>query len=491
MKIFPVSAKKYYPVFVFLLIAAACTKIATTTIGSGLIPPVDGVFTKDTTLEIIAKNTDFDTISVGIGDDHIIGYIQDPLFGSTAASVALQMLPPYYPYTYEVGKDSLHLDSVVLSIAYRGFWGDSTKQITLHAFRMDGEQIFKKDSIYRNTKTFEPYGLELNENNIGRSFYIRDIVADTAHRNDIRIKLNNSFGDELLYNYDTTTAYKNDSLFSAYVGAIIIDAEKTGNTLLRTNLLDTGTKLILYYRFDRRDSVGKQDTTARIFAVNPFSSPHCNTILRNRSGTEMAQYLPSNSNPEDDKLYIQAGPGSYSTLQIKGLTGLPNMIVHRAEIIMEQIPDNSGTSDDLFTVPNLFLSGVNDSIRFAIPPSDPFDNYTSPSPVVVLTSQGIGNLASFGCFPKPKTDLLSGKQIHYYTFDITRYVQSVATRNIDTIKFALWAPYSGFIRGSETSPYFYPISSPTLNYPGIGRIRLGGGNNAEHKMRLHIIYSKP
>lgn len=481
---------RYLVTIAFLVLIAACTKVVTTTLGNGLIPPVDGVITKDTTLEINAKNTNFDTISVSVGDDNVIGYLNDPIFGKTTASMAATFMAPYFPFRFPAAKDSLHIDSVVLSLAYRGFWGDSTQPVSLRVFRIEGEQYFKKDTAFKNVQDIER-GLELTENYTPKKFYIRDAPFDSAHFNDIRIRLDSSFGTELLKNYDTTTAYANDSLFTAYLKGLIVESELNGNTLIRTNLLDTGTKLILYYRYDRSDSVGKQDTTYVNFTVDQFVSPHCNTIIRDRSGTEMAQYLPSNSNPEDDKLYIQSGPGSYSTLWVKGLEGLPNMIVHKAEIIMEQIPDNSSNSDTYFSVPNLFLSGVNDSTRFAIPPSDPFDIHTQPSPVVALGSVGISNLSTFGCFPKPKIDVATGKQIYYYTFDISRYVQSVVTRDADTIRFNLWAPYQGYIRGSETSPYFYPISSPTLNYPGIGRIRLGGGNNAEHKMRLHIIYSVP
>ncbi len=39
-----------------LTVFFACTKITDTNIGSGLLPPVDGVITKDTVLEIQTKN---------------------------------------------------------------------------------------------------------------------------------------------------------------------------------------------------------------------------------------------------------------------------------------------------------------------------------------------------------------------------------------------------------------------------------------------------
>ena len=54
-----------------LLAFFACTKITNTDIGSGLIPPVDGVNTKDTVIDVITKNQSFDTVAVGFSDDHV------------------------------------------------------------------------------------------------------------------------------------------------------------------------------------------------------------------------------------------------------------------------------------------------------------------------------------------------------------------------------------------------------------------------------------
>ena len=65
----------------------SCTKIVTTDIGSGLLPPADDVTTKDTMVEIATKNMRFDTVAVGISDDHVLGYVSDPIFGKTTASI--------------------------------------------------------------------------------------------------------------------------------------------------------------------------------------------------------------------------------------------------------------------------------------------------------------------------------------------------------------------------------------------------------------------
>ena len=57
--------------------------------------------------------------------------------------------------TFEKGKDSLVFDSVVLSLSYKGAWGDSLSHIGLHVYEMDPEDRFTVDSAYNNTVNFE------------------------------------------------------------------------------------------------------------------------------------------------------------------------------------------------------------------------------------------------------------------------------------------------------------------------------------------------
>ena len=72
---------------------SACTKIESTNIGSGLIPPIDGVNTLDTFLDVYT-NTFIDPLGdsakVYKTDDHVIGIINnDPVFGKTTATAFL------------------------------------------------------------------------------------------------------------------------------------------------------------------------------------------------------------------------------------------------------------------------------------------------------------------------------------------------------------------------------------------------------------------
>src|SRR6478609_5650570 len=127
---------------IFITLFFACTKIVTTDIGSDLIPPVDGIITKDTFLTVMSKNVGYDTISVGISDDHVLGYTNDPIFGTTRASLNFQVAPPSNPFSWGFAPKDIILDSVVLCLSYKGAWGDTLKDLRLHVYSMDPEVIF-------------------------------------------------------------------------------------------------------------------------------------------------------------------------------------------------------------------------------------------------------------------------------------------------------------------------------------------------------------
>ncbi len=454
----------------FIALLFSCTKIITADIGAGLIPPVDGVVTKDTVLEVVSKNSGYDTVAVGISDDHVLGYVNDAVFGVTKASVNFQIAPTVSPLSFGIPRDSVVLDSTVLCLSYKNVWGDSTQDLRLHVYTIDPEEIFKGDSAYKNTISFEKAQeiTEFGAASVILPSTLNDVDTtknyDEPTTNQIRIRLNNSFGQQLI-NYDSATVYQTDSTFYNVLRGLIVEPEQTGHSLVIVNLMDTTTHLSLYYH-----SIDRKDTLTRRFSPNQLTSASSNTISRNYQGTQIPSYIAS-ANTNDDLIFMQTSPGTYATLKIPGVLKLPNIIVHRAEILMYEVPDG----DSYLTPPNLFLAAYSqDSMRrFAVP----YD--------ITFTSNAITNLTQFGVYPKTQP----GSTAHYYSFDVSRYVQSIVTKDSALNDLILYAPYNQYIYPIQTTVYSVPIASPSLNTVGIGRIRLGGGSNNQYKMRLHIVYS--
>lgn len=483
--------KKHFLLFFLLplLVISACTKIVATDIGGDLLPPGDGVITKDMFLDVVAKNMRDTTTRVSTPDPHMLGYINDRLFGETTAEINVQLKPTAFPFNLPVSEDSLLYDSVVLVLSYTGYWGDTNQNLALRVYDLADDVPSGKldyDTVY-STNYVVAAGDEITEYKSPKQVDIRRLTdsvkpLNEAAANQLRIRLDASYGQKLLQ-YDTSGVYKNDSLFSQTIRGFKIKPELTGNAFVRINLLDTNTKLAIYYRYKSRDSVGIIDTTVSYFRCNSYNCGSTNYIVRNRGTGEVNNYL-NTADAQDSLIYIDANPGLFADVNIPGLLEdtIPNRIIHRAELLLEQVPDfTSQSQDELFSPPNLMLAlySADSGRRFAFAYDMVFSNGT-------IINQNV-----FGCFPIRREDPATKKIYFAYSFDISRYLQGILTRNEKPYKMVLFAPYSDYIYFSETSTFtvFTGNSNGPINFPAVGRIRLGGGNHSKYKMKLHIVYT--
>jgi hypothetical protein len=474
----------------YCIVSPSCTKIRETEIGSELIPPVDGVNTFADTLDVYTANYLQDTIRVPYNQVHSLGNIStvdDPIFGSTDARINVELKPATYPYTFEVKQDSLTLDSVVLVLGYAGLYGDSTKGFTLNVNEISQATPMRSDSIYTNKALFTPSTLLgsrafANATGFNDSMYL---FRETAI-NQVRIKLNNTFGERLLnknnQGFDTTStgAYYNDSLFKKYFAGFQVSCTNNSRSLMQVSLTDTNTKVALYYKFTKRGgTAGAQDTTVKYFKLTSLSGSS-NQIDHQRS-SEMNSALANNGS--NTNLYLQAGPGSFATIRIPGLSGYSNRIVHRAELLMEQVANP--ITDTVFRAPYLFLSVYQtDSLkgRFFVPND------------ISYTNGYVGNYTSFGGIPAYRQE--GANAIITYNFNISRFVQGIITKSNTNYPLVLNAPYSDYVYTDQTLQYPLPIvSGAVVNRPAVGRVRLAGGRNGAatanpKRMRLRIIYSR-
>jgi hypothetical protein len=462
----------------------SCKKInESTTLGDDVIPGVDGVTTFDTTLTVEAYNGLFDGITdsifMGRSDDHILGNISnDPLFGKTNAKLFLELKPSFYKWTFSgiVNPDSLHFDSVVMVLGWRGTYGDTTAMQRVRVYEMDQSNLFKIDSAYQirqqyftyskllGTKDFFPYTLNDSVK----------VLKDTT-ANQLRIRLNDNFGRRLLIGYDSSNAYSSDSAFKNYVRGFAIEADPSlGNALMTFGLLnEPNTKLAIYYRYTKN---GKTDTTVGYFLFTGSSAQH-NFIDRNYTGSPLLA-AQGGSSP-DNYVYIQNSPGSYATLKIPALRNLSNRVVLRAELIMEQVYD---ISDKTFLNPEvLFL--------------DVYDSSLSGYKTIPYDFDPVNDnlLQFFGIYGKTQTDDV-GNLIRVWKFKLTRYVQNILTKKEPFTQFRLFT-HRYVIDNIRADPYNNTgsFSTPPIKLNSnfvFGRVRVGGGNHPTQKMRLRIVYSK-
>lgn len=478
--------------FVMLLIFSGCTRITTTDVGAGLIPPIDGITTLDTTFSVITDTyDDQDTIRVYKSDTHALGVINnDPIFGKSYASLFFEVGANGYPYFMTGTKDSIKVDSAVLILSYRSAYGDSMQPLKLNVYEINTlmGQFRDYPSNYPNVSPITYNSTPLAPTQTVDIRRLGDSVINRFElsKNQIRIKLNSNFAKRMILDYDSTNAYKSDSIFRTYFNgfAVIPDPSTPANAFLHINLADTNTKLALYYTTATSASTVR-DTVVSYLRFNAQTSGHANFITRNRTGSEIANHI--STTPKSDSLvYVQTMPGTGARIRVPGLQSLSNRIIHRAEMIIEQVPDLAHPGvDNQMTPPRYLMLSIYDSLYQ--------HKRNIPNDFVVSSLSG-PNISEMGGYTTYKSTQ-GFDQVAAYNFNISRYVQGIATRADTSFNLILTAP-------SNDSLYYsaaYPNTSTKQNYfmtpnyannAGNGRVRLGGGTNVRFRMRLRIVYSK-
>jgi hypothetical protein len=483
-----IIVKRISTIILIGFLFSACTRIGTTEMGLGLLPSMDAFNTKDTILDVETETVDRpDSLRVYGQDDQVVGIINnDPLFGSTTANMYFQLRPSYFPYYLKGSKDSIVIDSAVLVLAYKGFYGDSTKPVVLNLKRISATTPLNIDTLVASNYP-EAYNIQTDATmanpltlDFGR---VRDSVKNRfeAAKDQIRIPLNKTFTDLFTKVFDSTSAYKTDTALRQYFPGFALSASTAGNTntLVRISLLDTNTKLALYYRTNSTVVSGTRDTIVDYFKFSLYTKGYANFIKRNRTGAEVAKHLGV---AKDSLVYIQTSPGTVVKIKIPGLKTFANKIIHRAELIAEQVPA-SALQDDQFTPPSYLFLGA-------------FDSASNRIRNVPNDYQGTVNTAQFAKFGGRLIykSIQGYDKVASYNFDISRYMQGVISRKDTIFDLRMFAPVNDSIK--YVPPYPNNLVSGTdyltssiVNQPAIGRVRLGGGKHSKFKMRLRVYYS--
>jgi hypothetical protein len=491
-------------------VMVGCNKLDTTDIGSNLIPVVDNVKTFDTLLTVQAKEAFIgDSTRVSNQDNLVLGYIStanDPIFGKTTANLFVQWKPNFFPYYIGNPRDTIQgypgtgIDSLVVCLSYKGFYGDSMTKQRFSVREILANANFKDsayDFYYRPNAA--QMGLELGsviKAPEEMKQYTKLANGKDSVNNQLRIRITNTAFLAKFAAFDSmasgsiTNAFYKDSLWRVLFKGFAISADSTnsayGNNLWYTNLSEAGSRLEVHYK--KRPgtyNAGKIDTGYSILpfvvsgnaTINP-SAYACN-LTRTRAGAEIAS-------PAADAIYIQTGLGTYDTLKIPDLSLLPNSIIHRAELIMEQVP-GVAMVDKAMLPPNYLYLDVADTVT---------KGYYKPFPIDLNPDgaynifPGVNNINFnyFGGFLRYKPNPAGGEQIGYYNFNITRHVQGIVTRKEPNKTLRLYAPFE--LDYTKNLGFFarYRFTN-SLAY---GRVKLGNGNhpNSNTRMRLRIIYSK-
>ena len=208
----------------------------------------------------------YSTVVDSIRSDELVynylGSIVDPVFGSTIAGFYTEFLLSSISGEKDPFGPNPQLDSLVLQLAYRGYYGDTNTSLIAHAYEM--RELMNIEDEYYSNHIFQT-GAEdyMNYSFLPRpndSTQVIDSVAgDTnmygaVQRFDLS-SFNPGLGAKLLaadsLQMSSSTEFRNyfNGLF------IITEPISSDGSLLRFDLADAKSGLIIYYSNDTADSL--------------------------------------------------------------------------------------------------------------------------------------------------------------------------------------------------------------------------------------------
>jgi len=317
-----------------------------------------------------------DSVPATGNSSNLLGYINDNIFGATNASFYSQVLLS----TTNVTFGSSNCDSIILTLAYSGYYGDTASTHNFEVYRLN--ETIADSIIYYSNKTFnisDQLGTLITSD-------IRPTDSVGSLTPHLRIPLNNSFGTELIS--APTSVYESISAFRDFFKGIYVKDNPSSATgsILYFALKDTMSKITLYYN----DSLSYSFPLSGSNKINHFEHDYSTAVFTNNF-----------NDPEFGKnlCYVQSMAGIKTRVDFPYLNNFiqnGDIAVNKAELVITI--DNSTTGT--FSAHNdLFLVGIDSTgTSFFLP-----DYITS--------------LTSFGGTQSSGT----------YTFLVTRYIQQILT----------------------------------------------------------------
>ena len=232
---------------VLVVFFAACSK-TTESIGNGLLSENDHIGTSYVdTLQINCHSERIDSLYTKSLTTVLLGSMMDPVMGLTNANLFTQL---HISSTNHYFGNSPVIDSVVLQLAYVGYYGDTTTMQTVHVYELL-DTLSGYDDYYQFSEVLDK-GLDLAN---GFQFQPRPTTVHTVVGNDtltqavLRIPLDNSFGEQLAA--ADSAIFSSPSAFKDYFHGLKICCEsvsQNGAICYFNPTSNTVTRLQIYYR---------------------------------------------------------------------------------------------------------------------------------------------------------------------------------------------------------------------------------------------------
>ena len=423
---------------VTLIAFASCKKLPD--IGSTLQPNSSHIkvafFDKS---NIIAESERIDSLSTKAASLSLVGDINDPIFGNSNLSFYTQIGLTSNSTKWGEGAT---IDSIILQMAYSGYYGDTLTPITLKVYEVT--EPMSGDSMAYFSNTSFNIGNEL----ASHSFTPRPKTRiksdnDTVGTALVQIPIDKALGEKFISDEDQFTS---NATFMKYFNGLYVSCEPADGTgsICYFNLLNTKSYLRIYYHNNFDTTFYDFNISDKYVRFNHFEHDYSTAPITFNDTTNC------------QNLFVQSTAGVRSRILFPNITKWAkdlnsNILINEAKLIL------NGAND--------MVNGVeNDTSIFTQPAQLIVVKAKEDGSYSILPDQMVGSTYFNGMYD-PKNDQV--------WFRISEYIQDLVLSDTNDEDYGLYIyTYSG-ANNAKRWVFHGPDSPDTTN-----------------RIRLEIIYSK-
>jgi len=270
----------------------------------------------------------------------LLGSMVDPEFGASTAGFITQLRLSAENVVFD-NLGTTVVDSVVLALEYFTSYGSLEAQnIEVYELTQD---IFKDSTYYSN----DNFSLGATPIGTANGFVASPTdsvnLAEGTVPPQMRIRLDNSFGDYLLQDGVNANAYSNNDAFNAFMKGLHVRVNNVGQVagegaVFSMNLLSQNSKLTLYYHNDTANGLRFDyfinENAARI---NLFDHDYTGTAIADQFGQNGVSY---------EKVYVHSMGGVKTKIEFPTLEtffdSIGDVAINKAELVFPafETPDD-------------------------------------------------------------------------------------------------------------------------------------------------------
>ncbi len=285
-------------------------------IGLDLLPEGDRLnmsFTDTST--IIAFSVREDSLRTDELSNNLLGYLNDPIFGSVQASIYSQYRLPTNNITFG---DNPVADSIVFTMVYNGIYGDSLTQHTVRVYELNDS--INIDSTYFSHSTVPYLPEQIGEATFVPNLREADSIDGAYVKPHLRITLTPEFANKLMASTAETLS-SNSYFLEAFKGLYFTtDAVSAGNpgSIIYFDMLDEMSRITLHYHNDK-------DTTSVKFLINSSCARfnNYNHFGYSSASPELLQQFAGDTTSGGNRVFMQSMAGSKVKFWIPYLKEIP------------------------------------------------------------------------------------------------------------------------------------------------------------------------